>query len=281
LLRPPCASSPFSTHPARPWPRTLSLHDALPILIATYSLIRINYIVSVMFMTPYILIMFSFLEVNTMSVLRERIIDTLIGSSLAFFSSYIILPNWESAKVQGTMRKLLIANYLYIAQALKIIGGQKLSVTDYKLARKEVYITTANMASAFQRMITEPKSKQQDAKEMNKFVVFNHILSSYSVTLLNNVQEADHTALTGEHVRTIRKTLRVLAQAVRCFEPDDDADYFSEVELEFPVGIDDNNIDSEETRLITEQLQFLNRIAVDLHKTCMRLANKPAETRTV
>jgi len=253
----------------------------LILMIATYSLIRINYIVSVMFMTPYILIMFSFLEVNTMSVLRERIIDTLIGSSLAFFSSYIILPNWESAKVQGTMRKLLIANYLYIAQALKIIGGQKLSVTDYKLARKEVYITTANMASAFQRMITEPKSKQQDAKEMNKFVVFNHILSSYSVTLLNNVQEADHTALTGEHVRTIRKTLRVLAQAIRCFEPDDDADYFSEVELEFPVGIDDNNIDSEETRLITEQLQFLNRIAVDLHKTCMRLANKPAETRTV
>lgn len=249
----------------------------LILMVATYSLIRINYIVSVMFMTPYILIMFSFLEMNTLSVLRERIIDTLIGSGLAFFSSYVILPNWESAQVQGTMRKLLIANYQYIAQALKIIAGQALTVTDYKLARKEVYVTTANMASAFQRMITEPKSKQQDAKEMNKFVVFNHILSSYSVTLLNNVQGAHDTALTGEHVKTIRKTLYVLAQAIRCFEPDSEPDDFNEIELETPADIDANNIDSEESRLITEQLQFLNRIAVDLHKTCSRLANRPNE----
>src|SRR5690606_33515723 len=51
-------------------------------MVATYSLIRINYIVSVMFMTPYILIMFSFLDMNTLTILRERIIDTLIGSGL-------------------------------------------------------------------------------------------------------------------------------------------------------------------------------------------------------
>src|SRR5690606_28470785 len=152
------------------------------------------------------------------------IIDTLIGSGLAFLSSYIILPNWESTQVQTTMRKLLIANYRYIAQALKIIAGRPLSITDYKLARKEVYITTANMASAFQRMITEPKSKQKDAKEINKVVVFNHILSSYSVTLLNNVSDADNASLTGEHIRVVRKTLYLLAQTIKLFPPDEDDD---------------------------------------------------------
>src|SRR5690606_12159933 len=75
------------------------------LMVATYSLIRINYIVSVMFMTPYILIMFSFLDMNTLTILRERIVDTLIGSGLAFISSYIIFPNWESTQVQTTMRK--------------------------------------------------------------------------------------------------------------------------------------------------------------------------------
>ncbi|WP_090609034.1 FUSC family membrane protein [Parapedobacter koreensis] len=243
-------------------------------MVATYSLIRINYIVSVMFMTPYILIMFSFLDMNTLSILRERIIDTLIGSGLAFFSNYVVLPNWESTQVHGTMRKLLIANYNYIAQALKIIAGQSLSVTDYKLARKEVYITTANMASAFQRMITEPKSKQKDAKEVNKFVVFNHILSSYSVTLLNNVMGADNASLTGEHVRVIRKTLFLLAQTIRLFEPEDEEDEFKEIERSTPSDLDNNNIDSEESRLITEQLHFLNRIVIDLNKTCERLMNQ-------
>ncbi len=243
-------------------------------MVATYSLIRVNYIVSVMFMTPYILIMFSFLDMNTLTILGERVIDTLIGSGLAFLSSYIIFPNWESTQVQTTMRKLLIANYRYIAQALKIIAGRPLSITDYKLARKEVYITTANMASAFQRMITEPKSKQKDAKEINKFVVFNHILSSYSVTLLNNVQDADNASLTGEHIRVVRKTLFLLAQTIRLFAPQDGEEEFVETEVDTPPDLDLNNIDSEESRLITEQLNFLNRIVIDLNKTCDQLIKR-------
>ena len=237
-------------------------------MVATYSLIRVNYVVSVVFMTPYILILFSFLDMNTLTILRERIIDTLIGSGLAFFSSYIILPSWESTHVHGVMRKLLIANYQYIAQALKIIAGQQPNVTDYKLARKDVYIAAANMASAFQRMITEPKSKQKDAKEVNQFVVFNHILSSYSVTLLNNVRGADATSLTGAQIRVIRKTLLLLAQSIDRFEPEAGEAIFKEIEIDTPADIDDNNIDSEESRLITDQLHFLNRIAADLNKTC-------------
>ena len=243
-------------------------------MVATYSLIRINYVVSVVFMTPYILIMFSFLDMNTFTILRERIVDTLIGSGLAFISSYIILPNWESTQVQTTMRKLLIANYHYIAQALKIIAGRPLSITDYKLARKDVYITTANMASAFQRMITEPKSKQRDAKELNKFVVFNHILSSYSVTLLNNVQDADNASLTGEHIRVVRKILFSLAQTIRLFTPEAGEEPFIETEIDTPPDLDNNNIDSEESRLITEQLNFLNRIVIDLNKTCDQLIKR-------
>src|SRR5690606_2745198 len=102
-------------------------------MVATFSLMRVNYVVSVIFMTPYVLILFSFLGVNTLSILQERIIDTLIGSGLAFLSSYVILPSWESVQVYGTMRKLLIANYQYIAQALKIIAGQPPTITEYKL----------------------------------------------------------------------------------------------------------------------------------------------------
>ncbi|MFB2119913.1 FUSC family membrane protein [Parapedobacter sp. 2B3] len=252
-------------------------------MVATFSLIRISYVVSVMFMTPYVLILFSFLGMNTLSILQERIIDTLIGSGLAFLSSYVILPSWESVQVYGTMRKLLIANYQYIAQALKIIAGQPPNVTEYKLARKEVYVTTANMASAFQRMMTEPKSKQKDMRDVNRFVVFNHILSSYSVTLLNHVQEASETSLTGDQVKTVRKTLSLLAQSIRLFDADaeDDDEVFEEIEISSPSDIDDNNIDSEELRLITDQLQFLKRIAADLNNVCNDLKKQPTPRKGV
>lgn len=242
----------------------------LLLIIATYSLIRINYIVSVMFMTPYVMIMFSFFEVNTFLIVQERVFDTLIGSALAFVSSYIIFPNWESHNLHRPMRKLLIANYNYIGQALHMIAGNAPDITQYKLARKEVYITTANMGSAFQRLITEPKNKQRLAKELNKFVVLNHILSSYSVTLLNNVRQADTSALTGAHVKLIRKTLYMIAQTIKMMatvrKDNQEGTPFVEVEVNIPEDLDDNNMDSEELRLITEQLTFLNRIAVDLNK---------------
>ncbi|HLW49532.1 MAG TPA: FUSC family membrane protein [Sphingobacteriaceae bacterium] len=242
----------------------------LLMMMATYSLIRINYIVSVMFMTPYVLILFSFFEENTLMIVQERIFDTMIGSGLAFFSSYILFPNWESSHLNSPMRKLLIANYRYIGMALQIIAGDPPSVTAFKLARKEVYVATANMGSAFQRLITEPKAKQKDAKKLNKFVVLNHIFSSFAVTVLNQVRQADNSALTKEQVKLIRKTLYLLAQSIKSITSEEDMDnnveVFTEIEVSIPEDLDHNNMDSEEQKLITEQLQFIQRIASDLNK---------------
>src|SRR5690606_33399262 len=85
----------------------------LVFMVLTYSLIRINYILGMIFMTPYLLIMFSFLGEGTIDIARERIFATFIGCGLAFISSYIILPSWEGEQIQKYMRKLLIANYNY------------------------------------------------------------------------------------------------------------------------------------------------------------------------
>src|SRR5690606_15420829 len=63
-----------------------------------YSLFRINYIVAVMFITPYVLLMLSFHGTDTLEMAKERVVDTLLGGIIAFVSSYIIFPNWESAQ---------------------------------------------------------------------------------------------------------------------------------------------------------------------------------------
>src|SRR5690606_16361559 len=189
--------------------------------LTAYSLFRVNYVVAVLFMTPYVLIMLSFVSSNTLEVTKERILDTFIGGMIAFLSSYIIFPNWESMQVKESMRKLLIANYNYIFQALKEIDGQAPSITDYKLARKAVYVETANMGSTFQRMLTEPKKRQKYSKEVNKFVIFNHILASFSVTLMNHLDQMDNNYLNKEHVRMIRKILASLDQSIQLLYSED------------------------------------------------------------
>ena len=170
------------------------------------------------------------------------------------------------------MHKLLIANYNYLAKALEYIVGANVSVTDYKLVRKEVYVNMANMTSIFQRMITEPKSKQKHTAELNKFLIYNHTLSSYLVALVNVVSNANKESLSSEHARLARKALKRLAQTILHFKPDTHEDPFIELDSNTPTTMPEIATDNEESRLISEQIEFINKIVQDLHKICQEMA---------
>jgi uncharacterized membrane protein YccC len=160
-------------------------------MIGCYSFQRKNYVVSVLFMTPYILVLFDFLGLGGLSLARERIYDTLIGSGIAMLASYSLFPNWEYEKLKEAMMDTLTANIRYFEQVKLFYSEQVTDLTNYKVARKEVYVTTANLASLFQRMFSEPKSKQIMMKELHQFTALNHLLSSYVATL--SLYNKDHS----------------------------------------------------------------------------------------
>ncbi|HLT88748.1 MAG TPA: FUSC family membrane protein [Sphingobacterium sp.] len=243
--------------------------------LAGYSLFRINYIVAVMFITPYVLIMLSFHGTNSLEMVAERVIDTFLGGAIAFLSSYVIFPNWESTQFRDNMRSLLIANYNYLAQAIQILSGKELTITNYKLARKEVYIASANMGSTFQRMLTEPKWRQKYTKEVNRFVILDHILSSHSANLLTQVNQADISSYHAAHVKLLKKALSELNKAITLIPPHDGEEAFEPKE-EFP-NLNEMTDENDESKLITEQLQFLGKISGDLHKVTQELVSRVAE----
>lgn len=238
--------------------------------LIAYSLFRVNYIMAVIFMTPYVLIMLSFSGVNTLEMAKERVIDTFIGGSIAFLSSYVIFPNWESFQIRSNMRSLLVANYKYLAQAILILSDSKISIIDYKLARKEVYIASANMGSTFQRLLTEPKWRQQHTKDVNRFVILNHIFSSYTATLITQIYNTENKFYSPEHIKLLLKCLGYLENAIREITVQDDED----VDFIKSAPNDSDDLENEDTILITEQLQFLAKISGDLHKNVASLASK-------
>jgi uncharacterized membrane protein (TIGR01666 family) len=155
-------------------------------MVGCYSFQRKYYVVSVIFMTPYVLVLFNFLGMGGLSVAQERIYDTLIGSAIAFAASYFLFPTWESEKVKEAMIKMLQANKNYFDKVTALYLQTGDLITDYKLARKEVYVATANLSTLFQRMFSEPKSKQLIIKELYQFTALNHLLSSNIATLTHN-----------------------------------------------------------------------------------------------
>lgn len=147
-------------------------------MLLTYSFQRHKYLIAVVFMTPYLLILFHFMHVGLMEIAEERVLDTILGSIIAIIAGYLILPDWESAQIKGNMTSILSANYRYLRAVSDRLNGAKVALTTYKLIRKDVYVSASNLSAALQRMKSEPSGTRKNTKEIERFSMLNHILTS-------------------------------------------------------------------------------------------------------
>ncbi|TWR31469.1 hypothetical protein FPZ43_03055 [Mucilaginibacter pallidiroseus] len=238
-------------------------------MLGTYSFLRLNYVVSVIFMTPYVLILFKFLGVGLLNVAQERIIDTIIGSTIAFVASYVIFPTWEFEQVQQNMKAVLTANINYLQKIAESVAGRLVSVTEYKLARKDVFVNSANLSATFERMTSEPKSKQYHIKDIHKFVVLNHILSSYTANmasaLVRNMPQQPHA----DTQKLVKRSIAVLKDTVAKIDDVIVSTDGPQIEPPKTEPVKPPFTEAQPTpdeMLMKEQLGFINKITVDIAK---------------
>ena len=186
-------------------------------MILTYSFARIKYVVSVFFMTPFILLMFDFIgQNNEILLFKERILDTFIGAGIASLASYFILPNWESYQINKMMYEMILKNMHYLISVINYKTDNLKSQLDYRLARKEMYVSTSNLGSAFQRMLNEPKRKQQNVNDVNKFILLNNLFSS-NIASLSYLMKQENTQFSDKEIREIRKSINSMKESYTIF----------------------------------------------------------------
>lgn len=233
-------------------------------MIGAYSFQRKNYVVSVLFMTPYILVLFDFLGMGSLSIARERIYDTLIGSGIALLASYSLFPNWEHEKLKEAMLDTLKANMKYFEEVILLYVDEVHNLTNYKVARKEVYVATANLASLFQRMFSEPKSKQLMMTELHQFTALNHHLSSYIATLsLYKKEHAFVVANFDDLKPVVRNTTYLLNLAIENLQANKGTT--SNVPL-IRRSIEDLKGSENDEVIISEQIDLIQKVAYDIFK---------------
>jgi len=156
----------------------------LVLMIGTYSFLRTNYFISVFFMTPYVLLLLHLLNGgNFETIISDRLIDTAIGSAIAFAANFLLLPAWEHEQIKNYMAEAIENNMNYFRNISAAFNGKPFTVTQYKLSRKNAFVSLANLSDAFSRMLSEPKSKQKNKKLIQQFVMLSHMLSSHIATL--------------------------------------------------------------------------------------------------
>ena len=250
-----------------PWPE-VRFGVLVVFMVVAYSFQRTYYLVTVLFLTAYLLILFHFLGLNYMGVVQERIVDTLLGCAIAFAAGYFLFPRWESEQLTDFMAAALRANLAYLRQLANRLAGRPLPPNEYRLLRKEVYVSGANLAAAFQRMLTEPKSKQHRPTQTHEFVVLNHILSSNIAALTGTLREAlpavppfgpeGSRALTSA-VAALHKSLATVAPGKPVSAPE-------------PGPADPPAAAGPDDRTLLEQLAFLQKVSGDISKVTEALA---------
>ena len=227
-------------------------------MIGTYTMLRGSYVLMVIFLTPYVLILFHFLGLGALDVASERLSDTAIASVLAFLSSYFLFPQWESSNLINHMASTLRANLNYLQKLKDLFSGKEISTLDYKLIRKELFVSTANLSAALHRMLSEPKSTQLHKHEIYEFVVLNHILSSNVASLTAMAFNKDLPAASTENMNHLKQALTNLEKSIKKL----DTDFSGEIIDSSMPSIEKKNNDPN----LSEQLNFIRKVSADIGK---------------
>ncbi len=234
------------------------------LIILANAFIRIRYFWSVVFMTPFIFIVFGFLYPgNDLQVAKERIVDIFLASGISFLFIKYFLPTWEYGGMKSLLNDSLKADLAYLSQIINSVHPEGFNELDYRLARKRMFMQTAKLSAAFQRMLDEPKSQQKNNEVMLKLVVLNNTLSSYFSSLSHSLIANKLELTSSEQAVLVKRARNYLLRSMEHLGE-------SEFQVDFTVLENTEELlgpaEGVEDQLLTEQLNLIKKTCKDIEK---------------
>lgn len=247
-------------------------------LVIAISLVQKNYKASATFITLSAVFIYGILSSDVLHLIQFRILDTLVGAGLSYIAMRWLWPTWESAGIKESIEKSVKANRNFLLKISEYYQLKGNIPTSLNIARKEAFLETSNLNSAFQRMTQEPKSKQKEMDKIYELVVLNHTLLT-SLATLSTYMKNYKTTEASEHFKSatekINNNLEKVLECLR-FNTCEDPSAISKIEAPFKEitsdfsSLDIANLTSEdkkfvrklqETHLVWEQLKWLDSIS--------------------
>ena len=142
---------------------------------AFFYWLKKNYTIAAIFITIYVLGAFNLLAGQGVAVMSPRIIDTLIGSTLAFLVVRFIWPDWQYKHLPVLLHKAIGKNKRYFQSIYDV----SVTETDYIHNRRSAHNADNALTSAWKDMRLEPKNKRHYQQKALRLTDLNHALLSY------------------------------------------------------------------------------------------------------
>lgn len=191
-------------------------------MAASYTFLRTNYFMSVFLMTTYLLIFYHLLNPGQFNMLLwDRIIDTIIGSAIAFVANIFLFPSWEIKKFKPVMVIMLADAAAYFSVIAAAFSSKEIDALKQQLARKNALVALANLSDAFNRMLSEPKSHQKGIEIIHQFVVLNHMLTSYIATLAHYIQMQTIPFSSDDFIKVAEEIRQLFANSIQSLQEEE------------------------------------------------------------
>ena len=254
---------------------------ALISFVIALSMLQKNYKASAIYVTLSIVFIYGILQPDVMTVIQYRILDTLVGAGLSYLGFLFLWPSWSFQEIRKVVTKSVEANRVYLSQIADFYIRKGKVPTSYRLARKNAFLETSNLSSAFQRMTQEPHSKQRNLKKIYELVELNHNFLSSLASLSIYIQYQSTTEASTRFNNIISKIDENLSSVLLSISSDvshtEKPDFDAEVSFEQQLPkFESKNVDfssedlnvlkrhHQEEQLIWEQLRWLYSLSLQM-----------------
>lgn len=247
-------------------------------LVIALSMMQKNFGASAAFITLSVVFIYAILSPDVSTVIKFHILNTLVGAGLSYVAMRWLCPTWEFVEIKESIETSVKANKDFLHKITEYYQRKGKLPTSYSIARKEAFLETSNLSSAFQRMAQEPKSKQREMDKIYELVVLNHTVLASLASLSTYIQHhktteaSEHFKLVTDKIETnLEKVLQCLkdkkCDGARVFSDHDllfekQLPRFNSLEIRNLVSKDKQTVrDLQEAHLVWEQLQWLFSIS--------------------
>lgn len=237
-------------------------------LILAFSLIQRNYKSAAALITISVIFVYSLINPNAFEVIQYRIIDTVIGATIAVVANYTLLPSWEADNLKEVLLNALMRNQKYLLATQALYQETSKHRLAYNVARKEAFLAISNLNAAFQRLTQDPKSKQKEFQLIYEIVTLNQTMISAIASIGNFIINHKTTPASEEFDVLILKISNTLHESIAILDRTQIDKKVDEETVEYAQktllgkyqqlsNLRDENIKQGHTKLDTETLHGL------------------------
>jgi uncharacterized membrane protein YccC len=167
----------------------------LVLLFTAMSVRSLSYGIFITLLTPVVILLLNVTSKGGWEIGALRIVDSLIGGTLALLGSYLLFPSWERQQLPTQLATTIRANLAYFQQVVaSYLNPEPESSTEtIRNLRHQAALENANAAAA-QRLFSEPRHVRGEVEPIAMLMLYIRAFFSSVTTLAEHQRK-----LSGEH----------------------------------------------------------------------------------